>query len=80
MSGVISGLLMEKSNVEDLLRNHLIALIQAIKSVVEGVIEIVTLEREHRLKVHGFLLLLELKQKFQNFVQKDSDLEEPLKL
>ncbi len=37
-SGVISGLLTEKSNAEDLLRDHSIVFIRAAKSVDEGVI------------------------------------------
>ncbi len=56
-SGAISGLLTEKSNTEDLLRDHSTVLIRAAKSVDEGVIEVEALERWHRLKVHGMPLM-----------------------
>ena len=56
-SGAISGLLTEKSNAEDLLRDHATTLIRAAKSVDEGVIGVEALERWHRLKVHGMPLM-----------------------
>lgn len=56
-SGAISGLLTEKSNAEDLIRDHSNALIRAAKSVDEGVIGVEALERWQRLKVHGMPLL-----------------------
>ncbi len=49
-SGAISGLLTEKSNAEDLIRNYLTVLIRAAKSVDERVIEVEALERWYRLK------------------------------
>ena len=56
-SGAISGLLTEKSNAEELLRDHSTMLIRAAKSIDGGVIGIETLERWHRLKVHGMPLM-----------------------
>ena len=56
-SGAISGLLAEKSNAENLLRDHSTILLRAAKSVDEGVIGVETLERWHRLKVHGMHLM-----------------------
>ena len=49
-SGAISGLLTEKSNAEDLIRDYLTILIRAAKSVDERVIEVEALERWYRLK------------------------------
>ena len=61
-SGAISGLLTEKSNAEDLLGDYLTTLIQAAKSVDKGVIRVEVLERWHRLKVHGMLLMRYLRE------------------
>ena len=44
---------MEKSNAEDLVRDHSNMLIRAAKSVDEKVIGIEALERWQRLRVHG---------------------------
>lgn len=55
-SGAISALLAERSNAEDLIQHHSNALIRAAKSVDKEVIGVETLERWHRLKVHGMLL------------------------
>lgn len=49
-SGAISGLLTEKSNAEDLIRDYLTILIRAAKSVDERVIEVEALKRWYRLK------------------------------
>ena len=59
-SGAISGLLTEKSNVEDLIKDHAITLIRAAKLVAEGLIGVETLERWQRLKVHGMPLMRSL--------------------
>ena len=56
-SGAVSGLLTERSNAEDLIKQHSNNLIRAAKSVDEGVIGVEALERWHRLKVHGMPLL-----------------------
>lgn len=56
-SGAISGLLTEKSNAEDLLRDYSTLLIRTAKSVNGGVIGVETLERWHRLEVHGMPLM-----------------------
>ena len=56
-SGVISGLLTERSNAEDLIKQHSNMFIRSAKSVDEGVIGVEALERWHRLKVHGMPLL-----------------------
>ena len=56
-SGAVSGLLTERSNAEDLIKQHSNTLIRAAKSVDEGVIGVEALERWHRLKVHGMPLL-----------------------
>ena len=55
-SGAISALLTEKSNAENLVRDHSNMLIRAAKSVDEKVIDIEALERWQRLKVHGMSL------------------------
>ncbi len=55
--GAISGFLTEKSNPEELLGEYPTTLIRAVKSVDEGVIGIKKLERWHRLKVYGMLLM-----------------------
>ena len=55
--GAISGLLTEKSNAEDLLRDHATTLIRAAKLVDKRVIGFEALERWHRLKVHGMPLM-----------------------
>ena len=70
-SGAISGLLTEKSNAEDLLRDHLTILIRAAKPVNEGVIGVEVLERWHMLKVHRMPLMHYLKKgKMELFYQK----------
>ncbi len=56
-SGAISALLMEKSNAENLVKDHSNMLIRAAKSVDEKVIGIETLEQCERLKVHGMSLM-----------------------
>ena len=56
-SGAISGLLTERSNAEDLIKQHSNTLIRAAKLVDEGVIGVEALERWHRLKVHPMPLL-----------------------
>lgn len=56
-SGAISGLLTEKSNAEDLIRDHSATLIQAAKLVDYGVIGVEALKRWHRLKVDGMPLM-----------------------
>lgn len=55
-SGAISALLTEKSNAENLVRDHSNMLIWAAKSVDEKVIGIETHERWERLKVDGMSL------------------------
>ena len=55
--GAISGLLIEKSNAEDLLKDHTITLIWATKLVDKEVIGVEALERWHRLKIHGMPLM-----------------------
>ena len=59
-SGAISGLLTEKSNAEDLIKDHTTTLIRAAKLVDEGVIGVETLERWQRLKMHGMPLIFYL--------------------
>lgn len=54
---VISRLLIEKFNVKELLKDYLTILIQAIKSIDKGVIEVEILEQWHRLKLHRMLLM-----------------------
>ena len=61
-SGAISRLLTEKSNTEDLLRDHSTILIRATKSVNKEVIGVESLERWHRLKVHGMPLMRYLRE------------------
>ena len=56
-SGAISGLLIERYNVEDLIKQHSNMLIRAPKLIDEGVIGVEMLEKWHRLKVHGMPLL-----------------------
>lgn len=55
--GVISGLLVEKSNPEDLLRKYSTTLIRAAKLVDEGVIGIEKLKNWHRLKIYEMPLI-----------------------
>lgn len=55
-SGAISALLTEKSNAENLVRDHSNMLIRAAESVDEKVTSIEALERWQRLKVHGMSL------------------------
>lgn len=55
-SGSISALLREKSNAEELIKDHSNTLIRATKSVDEGVVGLEALERWQRLKVHGMSL------------------------
>ena len=55
-SGAISALLTERSNVEDLVKDHSNMLIRDAKSADEKVIGIEALERWQRLKMHGMSL------------------------
>lgn len=55
-SGAFSALLTEKSNAEDLVKDHANMLIRAAKPVNEGVIGVEALERWQRLKVDGMSL------------------------
>lgn len=61
-SGAISALLMEKTNAEDLIREHSNLLIRAAKSVDSGVIDVEAPERWQRLKVHGMSLVRYLRE------------------
>lgn len=56
-SGTIFRLLTEKSNAENLLRDHLTALIEDIKLLDKKVTRVDALDRWHRLKVYGMPLL-----------------------
>lgn len=51
------GLLIEKSNTEDLIKNYSNTLIQVTKSVNKGVIKVEDLEQWQKLKVHKMSLL-----------------------
>ena len=55
--GAISGLFTERSNVEDLIKQHSNMLIQAAKLINKRVIGIEALEKWYRLKIHGMPLL-----------------------
>ena len=56
-SGAISGLLTERFNMEDLIKQYSNMLIRAAKSINKGIIEVEVLQKWHRLKVHGMPLL-----------------------
>ncbi len=56
-SGAISGLLTERSNAENLIKDYSNIFIRAAKLINEGVIGVEVLEQWHRLKVHGMLLM-----------------------
>ena len=56
-SNAISGLLTEKSNAENLLRDYSTTLIRVAKSVDKRVIGFEKLEPWHRLKVHEMPLM-----------------------
>lgn len=53
----ISRLFTERSNTENLIRHHSNILIQATKSIDEGVIKVKPLEWWHRLKIHRMPLI-----------------------
>lgn len=62
-SGAILGLLMVKSNTEELLRKYLTILIRATKSVDKRVVGVEMLEQWHRLNVYRMSLIYYLEER-----------------